>query len=122
MTDMLTKKFLCENRVAFFPASMGEAKYIQKRLFALGLGWIDNGKTLYDGDACVSSGIVVDGGKIYTLGISDDRAFIVATVADLSATFNPQAGKIAALEQKVEKLAALLEPKASTKLGVTRKA
>lgn len=111
---ILTREFIKANTIAFFPASEGEAKYIQKRLFALGASWVNSGTSLHSGAACVSGGIVCIKGTIYNFGDNDTRQAIICDVRALSpfvdaATLTLEA-RVKELEQQVAELTQSLKP------------
>lgn len=111
---ILTREFIKANTIAFFPASEGEAKYIQKRLFALGASWVNNGATVYSGAVCVRDGMLCVNGTMYTFSEDSTRQAIICDVRALSpfvdaATLTLEA-RVKELEQQVDTLTQALKP------------
>ena len=114
MTQRLTREFLKTNTVAFFPASAGEALYIQQRLNALGISWVTGEKQHGNNESTLKLGIIVHRGQMYLNSEDADNSYIVASVRDLSPHIDaPTAAleaRIAQLEKQVADLAAALKP------------
>ncbi len=116
MSVRLSKQFLKENSVIFFPHTKAEAAFIQRSLFENGIGWTHKGKALHDPQECVDSGMIVMNGVLYTLPKEGTKHFkgIICDVTALSPHFNASVAalehRIAQLEAQVEELGGTLKP------------
>lgn len=121
----LTEAFFKSSKLAFFPASRGEARYIQKRLFELGAAWVNTGRTISSVDGCVDFGILSDKGTLYTFADDTMTKAIVCDVRCLSPHSLPSDSlleeRLAALEKQVGELNALLKPATLGKSGLVVK-
>lgn len=119
----LTAEFLKKNTVAFFPASAGEALYLQQRLASMGMRW-NGGGAVYTPEKVVALGLIVQRGTMFTGAADVFQEYIVADVRQVSKHVDTgmQAleDRIAALEAEVAALRLQLEPK-STKLSPAKK-
>lgn len=95
----LTAAFMKENIVAFFPASKGEAVYIQQRLVTMGIRWQDGSKICAPQEL-VDRGLIVYKGVMYTGNADIYNEYVVAGVRDLSPCVE------SALEQRLRELEA----------------
>ncbi len=115
----LTPEFLKASTVAFFPASAGEARYIQSRLFALGARWVNSGRGYVDAEPCLRLGMVVSKGIIYTFAEDSDTHAIVCDVRNLSDHLDAPSlalqQRVDALEKQVAQLSESLTPRALVK-------
>jgi hypothetical protein len=72
----ITKEDIKRKKLAFSPQMKGEAQFIQRELFKLGAGW--EGSSIFAKkqckvwcvDACLSDGIYVNGGTMFTGGVT----------------------------------------------------
>lgn len=130
MTARLTKKFLSENNVIFFPQTKAEAVFIQRCLFALGQKWKNSGKKLVeDAQNCIDDGILVMNGTIYTLpteGATNHFTGVICDVNALSAHFNASTAtlerRVKDLEKQVAALTDVLTPSVAVKPALVKKA
>lgn len=113
----LTAAFLRANHVAFLPASEGEAAHIQRELFKLGQRWKSGGAEVANKAQCVTHGIYVEAGVIYTLADNFEGDYLLFRAGDLGySVAQHEATRIDALEKQVRELRAALSPKKDIKL------
>lgn len=121
----LTREFLRANSVVFFPASEGEAIYIQQRLGAMGIRWVDGARMLENPDLAVRRGLIVDEGKMFVGNEDVSREYIIASVRDLSdhvdAPMAQLEARISALEDRLDRVLALLSPQDDMRLRLAPK-
>ncbi len=68
----ITKEFCQGRTILFYPATPGEAEFIQRKVFAMGFSWADKNmrNTIGYGDACTRYGMTLIDGK---LGLFPDK-------------------------------------------------
>lgn len=121
----LTLEFLRAQAVVFFPASEGEAIYIQQRLGAMGIRWVDGARMLENPGVAVRCGLIVDRGKMFVGNEEVAREYIVASVRDLSEHIDAPLAQLEArvkmLEHKLDRVLALLSPQDNLALKLAPK-
>lgn len=101
----LTLDMLRTKNIAFFPASEGEARQIQKILLRFGLRWKSGAAEITNTAACVSHGIALIDGVIYTHGDGDNRQYMLATLQNLMPAVDDMRDlRLAALEKEIAAL------------------
>lgn len=123
MSGKLTKEFLKANQVVFFPASNGEAIYVQQRLVKMGIRWKSGADVEVDCKNILKFGLIVQRGTMYIGNQDVFNEYIVCDVRALSSHFDTQTAeltqRIAALETQVAELTATLKPKVLGKLSAS---
>lgn len=122
----LSKEFFKTQQIAFFPASAGEAIYIQQRLAAMGLRWKSGAKMLTQTDEIIKNGLVLQNGIMFTGNAEIPNEYIVCDVRALSPFVDMSSmlleKRIAELEQQVAELTQALKPsKLSKPAGASAK-
>lgn len=116
----LTVEMLKTKNIAFFPASEGEARQIQKILLRFGLRWKNGETEICNTAACVSHGIALINGTIYTHGDADNRQYMLATLQNLMpAVDDVRDLRLAALEKEIAALKT--EMTSAPRLSLARK-
>lgn len=110
----LTKEFFKTRQIAFFPATAGEAIYIQQRLAEMGLRWKSGTAVVTECDDIIKRGLVLQNGKMF-IGNADIRnEYIVCDVRALSPYIDMPTlaleQRVAELEQQVAELTQALKP------------
>lgn len=134
----VTAEFCKKHTLAFSPATAEETIFIQRKLFALGLRWASaQGKRITLIDECIDTGMLVSNGCIYYHPSNGDKEKAVfCTSAQFDEPFDPRAPenafvlpehrvflrafnelseRMAAMEQKLDRLCAAVEPQAIDK-------
>lgn len=116
----LDRSFFQENTVAFFPASMGEAVYVQQRLNAMGIVWKHGAKLIENPALILRHGLVIQGGKMYLGADSIPNKYIVCDTRALSphidAPLLALEQRVAALEAEIKRLTDPLPPRDIAKI------
>ncbi len=111
---MIDRSFFEKNMVAFFPASIGEAVYIQQRLNALGIKWRGGDRLLTHPESILRYGLVVQKGVMFIGSDTVANDYIVGDARMLSPWVDPRVEElqteIRALKAEVKSLRELFEP------------
>lgn len=128
----LTAAFCLNNRLIFRPRSEEEALFIQERLSAFGIRWVNGDPVGTRVAECARHGMIVDEGKLFYNPRSEEGS-ILCTADQFGAEyippdkrflmeqFNKLSAKIDVLTEKVDRLYAELHPEmADTKPGLKK--
>lgn len=128
----LTAEFCRNNRLIFRPQSGEEAVFIQERLAAFGIRWVNGDPVGTRAAECAAKGMFIDGGKLYYNPTSDagcvicaaeqfDKNYLSSDKRFMLDQFNKLSAKIDALTEKVDRLYAEIHPEvANTKPGLKK--
>lgn len=118
-TTMLTAEFCHRNNIKFYPKTVDEALFIQKRLADFGIRWVDNSAVGANVSECTSLGMAVQNGKLYYNPSSStayitctseqldrnyvppERAFLIEQFNKMADTINTLAARVESLEKKI---------------------
>ena len=87
-------------RIVFVPKAVQEAIFIQESLFLLGFSWSFHGRNVVLLEECVSKGMLVNEGRIYTNPVKHAEN-IYADIRDLPG-YDPAAWQIISPQQKLQ--------------------
>ena len=116
---VIDRSFFEKNTVAFFPASVGEAVYIQQRLNALGITWRGGDRLLNTPEAILRQGLVVQKACMFIGNATVNNVYIIGDARMLSPWVDPRVEALQAevreLKAEVKSLRELFEPPAIKK-------